>query len=254
MIKSYNSSLSKSKTPVSVLLTLLFVYVILFEFILPFNNVIPKPTLILESLVSLWNDYNLFDAFASSTSVVYVSLLLGYLIVNFLSGYLIKIYFEFPGIYNGLKIFRYFPAFFYAVLFAFWFPTSLLAEFIFVLIAAIFFYGLSLIDQCSKADEAYIDSAKSFGLSNQKIYSKVVWKNCQPEVFKSTYTIHYYLWILILLFEFIGGVEGFGSLYKSVLEFSDFAGLFALAVVIAILIWLGNLAIKVIENKLIYWK
>ena len=59
---------------------------------------------------------------------------------------------------------------------------------------------------------------------------------------------------MILLFEFIGGVEGFGSLYKSVLEFSDFAGLFALAIVIAILIWLGNLAIKVIENKLIYWK
>jgi ABC-type nitrate/sulfonate/bicarbonate transport system permease component len=58
----------------------------------------------------------------------------------------------------------------------------------------------------------------------------------------------------VLIYEFIGNSGGLGYLYSVLLEYLDFAGLFAVAIIISLLIWLGNLVLKFFDNKLIYWK
>ncbi len=249
-----NSIGKNFKHQLIVFLTFVFVYVLLFEFILPVNKILPKPSLLLESYSSLWTDYNLFGAFAITTSVIYLSIIVGYLFAASISGMLIKSFYNTPGIFNGLKIFRYFPAFFYAILFAYWFEGSIIAEFIFTFLAVVFILGLNIFNQLGSVKPEYIESAKSLGIYESKIYSEVIWKSIQPEIFESLFRLHYYIWVLVLLFEFVGGSDGFGLIYRSLLTFQDLAALFSLAILISLLIWLGKFLIRFFQKKLIYWE
>ena len=232
----------------------LAVYVLLFEFVLLENEVLPKPSLLLESFPALISDYNLLGEMAVTTTIIYMSIFLAYIFILFFAPVLINISLNYDGLFNGLKIFRYFPAFFYAILFAFWFPFSIAAEFFFALIASIFFLGLIIFQNIKKTRPEYINVALNLGVPEKQIYKDVVWKCVQPELFHSLIKLHYYLWILVLIYEFIGTDAGFGFLYSLLLEYHDFAALFAVAISISVLIWFGNILLKYFDNKLIYWE
>lgn len=229
-------------------------YIVLFEFILPINKILPKPSLLIESYSSLWKDYDLLSAFAVSASAVYTSLIIGYLIINFLSGFLIAAFKNNEKIFLPFKMFRYFPAFFYAVIFAFWFPESVIAEYFFALIAALFYLGLTIRNEMTNVKKEYLDSSKSLGISEADINSKVIWKLVQPNVFESLSRLHYYSWVLVMIFEFIGRTHGFGGIYNSLLNYNDLAALFALAIFISVIIFAGNSFINFFKTKIIYWR
>ena len=239
---------------IKIIPVIIALYVFLFEFILPINKVLPKPSLIYESIFSLWSDYNLLGAFAVSASAVYTSIIVGYLIINFTSGFWISVFKKNENILLPFRFFRYFPAFFYAVIFAFWFPESIFAEYFFALIAAVFFIALTMKTEIPKVKKEYLDSAKSLGVSESNINSKIIWKLIQPQVFESLTRLHYYLWVLVLVFEFIGKISGFGGIYDQLLSYNDFAGLFTLAIFISVIIFAGNSFINFFKNKIIYWR
>lgn len=235
-------------------IVILLVYVILFEFVLLENRILPKPSLLIESIAALFSDYNILGELAVTTTIVYMSMLLAYVLLTFIALVLINIFLNYDGIINGLRLFRYFPAFFYAILFAFWFPFSFIAEFFFSFTASLFFLGLMIFQNTGKTKPEYVLTALNLGASEKKVYKDVVWKSVQPDVFHSLKRLHYYLWVLVLIYEYIGNSEGIGYLYSVLLEYMDFAALFAVAVVISILIWLGNFLIEFFDNKLIYWE
>ena len=168
-----------------ILLIVIAVYYVLFEFILPINRILPKPSLLIESFSSLWSDYHLVNAFAVSASAVYTSIIIGYLIINFTSGFWISAFRKNETLFLPFRLFRYFPAFFYAVIFAFWFPESIIAEYFFALIAAVFFLALTIRTVLPNVKKEYLVSAESMGVSESNINSKVIWKLIQPEVFES---------------------------------------------------------------------
>ncbi len=232
----------------------LAVYIILFEFVLLENEILPKPSLLIESFPALISDYNLLGEIAVTTTVVYMSILLAYITIAFIAPFIINISLNYDGLFNGLRIFRYFPAFFYAILFAFWFPLSIAAEFFFAFIAGLFFLGLVIFQNIDKTNPEYINTALNLGVPEKQIYKDVVWKCVQPELFHSMKRLHYYLWVLVLIYEYIGSNFGLGFLYSLLLEFHDFAALFAVAITISLLIWFGNVLLKYFENKLIFWE
>jgi ABC-type nitrate/sulfonate/bicarbonate transport system permease component len=232
----------------------LVVYVILFEFVLHENEVLPKPSLLLESFPALIYDYNLLGEIALTTTIIYMSIFLAYILIYFIAPVLINISLNYDGLFNGLRIFRYFPAFFYAILFAFWFPFSIVAEFFFAFIACLFFLGLMIFQNLDKTKQEYVVVALNLGVPEKQIYKDVVWKCTQPELFHSMKKLHYYLWVLLLIYEYIGSNAGLGFLYSVLLEYHDFASLFAVAITISFLIWLGNILLKYFDNKLIYWE
>jgi NitT/TauT family transport system permease protein len=234
-------------------LTLLFVYIILFEFILPLNRVLPKPSILYESLIDVWNDYNLIFAMSITTSIVYFSLLISYFISRFISILLIKIEFEFPSVIEKVKIFQYFPAFFFAIIFIFWFEDNIVYEFVFTLLFSSIALCIVHVNEVKSIKENYLLVAKNLGLSTNQIYSKVVLKSIQPKVFASMNKIHYQVWILVMIYEFIANINGFGGVYKDALSYSDFSGLFAIALIIALLIFIGNIGINFTYKKLFFW-
>ena len=248
-IKSENS-LKSIKQSLSVLAAFIFVYVILFEFILPVNKILPKPTMLWESFGSLWNDYDLLYASGITTSVIYSALIIAYLFVHSLGGKFIKIFYETPGVFTGFRIFKYFTLFFFAVLFSFWFSGSVIAEFIFAFLTAVIFLGIELYHNSQKVRPEYISSAISLGLKPEKIYKEVIGKFAQPALFDALFKIHYLLWLIILIYEFLAQTEGFGTIYRLILYYRDFAGMFALGIIISLLIWIGKEMIVFFKSKL----
>ncbi|MCF8241850.1 MAG: hypothetical protein K9J16_10720 [Melioribacteraceae bacterium] len=242
------------KSKVTFLAVIIIVYVLLFEFILPINKVLPKPSLLLESFISLFSDYGLLSASAISTSAVYLSIFVSYILFSIVAPLKISFYYKFPFFISIVGMFRFFPAFFYAVIFAFWFPFSVTAEFVYAFIAVSFMIGISLFNELPKVKPEYIDAARSLKIKETQIYSKIIWKSIQLELFSSLRQIHIYLWAIVLLYEFIGETDGFGNVYRDALSFNDLSGLFALAIITGLFIWLGDVLINYFKGKIINWE
>ena len=158
---------------------MIFIYIVIFEFVLIPIKFIPKPSILFDSFISLWDSYNLVALLFSTTSIIYLSLVIGYFLISISAKYLLKIVYEFPGMMNLSVPFKYFSIFFFALLFNLWFSDSLTAEFFFAILVVISFL-LSVLNKSSKnTKEEYILTAKSLGLNNNEI-SK--WSPAEREI------------------------------------------------------------------------
>lgn len=236
------------------LFALLFVYIVLFEFILKANKVLPKPSLLADSFISIWKDYDLLFALIITTTVVYLAVIIGYGILFLIKNVLCRIYFSYPALLAASRIFKYFPAFFYAVMFDYWFQGSYFAEFGFAIIAFVSLITVSFIESIKDVKEEYILFARELKLKDETVFSKVIWNYCRPSLYKTMKKYNFYLWVIILLFEYIANIEGLGRVYNQMLAFKDLAGLVAVALIMAVIIYASNKLIGYISSKLIHWK
>lgn len=244
---------SSFKNSLTLFITLLFVYIVLFEFILPVNKILPRPGLLAESFFHIWRDYNLIYAFTVSTTVIYLMLVIGLLAVYVRIAWLMKFFVEFEETILSLRLFKYLPAFFFAVIFNLWFDDKLLGEFIFAFLIVLFLILKKLFEESKLVKEEYLLVAHNLDLTSGDIYKNVYWKSSLPNLSEHFKQIHYYLWVLILVYEFIGNSNGIGFIYRTALAYNDFTALFTLALMIALLIWFGNYLIGTVKNKLIHW-
>ncbi|MCX6173791.1 MAG: ABC transporter permease subunit [Ignavibacteriales bacterium] len=241
------------KNSVVLFITLLFVYIVLFEFILPINKVLPKPSSLYESFIHIWSDYKLLFAFTTTTSVIYVAITLSVLFVYVGAKYFIKLFIEMRYSILSFQIFRFIPIFFIVVLFNFWLPNNLFAELLFGFSVTAFFSMNKLFDESKKIKEEYLLVARNLNLSQSDINKKVYWKSALPALTKYYEKVHLSLWTLILTYEFIDNTHGFGFIFRTALDYKDFTGLYTLAIILSLLIWLGNSVIRFVNNKIIYW-
>jgi len=249
-----NFSILRPTKQLSLVAALIFIYIIMFEFVLLPIRYIPKPSLLLDSFISLLDSYNLAALLFSTTSVIYIALLSGSLLVTLLAKYLLKIIYEYPGMMNINIPFKYFSIFFFALLFNIWFGESLIAEFLFAILSVLSIL-LSVLNKESKIlSEEHILTAKSLGLNGHELYEKVIWKELQPRIFNKLNNIHVSLWMIILIYEFISQTEGVGSLYFSAYSYNDIGAIFALGIFISLLILIGNLIIKFLFRKIYFWE
>jgi sulfonate transport system permease protein len=235
-------------------IVLVFVYVMLFEFVLPINKVLPKPSLLIETFYYMWPVYNLLQAFAITSTAVYLSLIAGYFVVAFTAKQIISASYGLSYSLSTLKIFKYIPPFFVAILFAFWFNNSFYAELLFGLLTVVFSLCSKMIYEAKNVKEEYVLVGKNMGLNKCDIYSKIIKKAIEPTIAKELKSVHYYLWIIILIYEFVAGIQGFGGFYKTALMFNDYSALIAVAIIISFIIWLGDFLLSFIQNKLLFWE
>ncbi|MBI5809213.1 MAG: ABC transporter permease subunit [Ignavibacteriales bacterium] len=237
----------------ALFVTLFFVYIVLFEFILPINKVLPKPSLLYESFLHIWSDYNLLFAFTTTTSVIYIAIALSILFLYAGAKYFVKLFVEMKYSIQSFQIFRFVPIIFIAVLFNFWLPNNLLAELLFGFLVAVFLAMNKLFDELKKIKEEYLLVARNLNLTPSDIYENVYWKSSLPALAKHYEQIHILLWSLILIYEFIDNTHGFGFIFRTALDYKDFTTLYTTAIILSLLIWLGNSVIRFVNNKIIYW-
>lgn len=242
-----------SIAPVIYLAILLFIYFILFEFIFPYS-VLPPPSLLPSSFLSLWNDYDLFMNFLYTVSDVYIALTAGYICVYLLRSLIVRAAYKNCHIVKVFSPISYFPAIFFIGLFIYWLPESNAYEYIFTFAVSFFLTAGKLYKEAPEVKKEYVETSLSMNISEEKIFSDVIWKASQPKVFNELKNIHLYVFNILIFFEFIKGSYGIGSLYKFTFEYNDFSGFLIVSIFLAIIFYIGNLVIEALKNKLINWE
>lgn len=234
---------------------LVFVYVVLFQFILPANAFLPKPALFVESFVYIWNDYQLLVASGYTVSIIYSSLIISYIIIFLLRGTLIRFLEEFRHIVFTFHLFRYVPLFILMVLFSYWFTISILAEFAFAVILTAFYFAGKMFAEIKNVKQEYVTVALNLGISKSKIYSEVYWKELQPKIFDPSTDGRFqlYLWFVVLVYEFINDAHGLGAAIRNAFYFHDYTALLYFVLITDLVIWCFAAVLKYIESKLIFW-
>jgi len=232
----------------------LIIYVLLFEFVLQLNNILPGPSLIIESLSALLNIYALIFNLFYTASGIYVSITAAYFLLYFTAGpsiAFIKRNNDALRVFSGLK---YFPLAGFIVLFVFWFPVSNIAEYIFSITLSLVFLYHALYANITNVKTEYIKSALALGMSSSEIYSRVYWKSLQPFVFKNLIILHNGLWTIMIIFEIIKGDLGIGYIYKQALEYNDVSVIFTLSLIVMLVLFTGNIVLKYLSKKIIFWE
>lgn len=232
----------------------LLLWVILFEFILPANKVLPRPSIVIQSFPSLISDYNLFPNFISTAAVVYLSLAAAYYTVRFLSYTSMFEKRRTSGFIDSLRWFsNYIPGLLWGILLLFWFPASEYIEFIFAYLAVLtnMISGLFLNPQL--VPEEYSLSSRSLTAENPFYRKTIKWKFIQSFLLKKNYTLHLNIWLLLIAFEFIKGGYGMGNIFQKAVLYQDLSAFFSGLVITGLTIYIGSISLKFIENKKTFW-
>jgi len=236
------------------LLSYFILWIVLFEWLLPVNHILPKPSTVFESFPYLWNDYKLPLNYLSTISVVYISLFLSYFCVKILSPYIKEKDNFISTFINSFEWFSEFiPGIIIALLLIFWFPESEFVEFIFAFATAFTSLIIKFQNESENVKEEYLFAAQSLGLSEKKITQLVIWKDVQPKLMAHILNFHFYIWTVLIIFEFIKGGLGLGVIFRRALEYKDLSAIFSVFLITGLTIYFGNLSLRIIRNKFINW-
>ena len=238
---------------IKFLVALVFVYVVLAEFIIPVNNFLPKPSLFIDSFKYIWKDYQLLASIGYTVSFIYSSMILAYILIFLTKGILIKFIVEFRQMIITIHLFRYVPLFLILVFVSYWFPSSIIAEFIAAVILSLFHLIRKIFLESKNVKSEYLTVARNLGVPNAKVYGEIFWKELQPKLLSSLNRLQLYLWWVLLIYEFVGDANGIGAVIRSALAFNDYIALIYLILIVTLIIWWCDFLITQIERKLVFW-
>ncbi len=254
MLKQYYLKNSTSKIIISFLAALFFIYILLFEFILPANKVLPKPSILYFSISDLFTDYNFLPAFIFTVSVIYISIFLSYILVKLFAPLLIKIGFAFPKLNAIFLLNKYFMPVFLVFLFSFWFQNNIYAEYFFSMIIIGTALKETLLKENLKVKTEYVKAAKSLGVKDSLLIKTVIWKTLQPRLYKTLVKYNFILWCLILVYEYITRTGGLGNIFRLAIKYNDISIIVLLILIVMFTIYLFSILIKSIEKKFFFWE
>ena len=242
------------KTIVYSFSTIFILWIVLFEFILPSNNFLPKPSIVWDSFGDLFKDYRLVINFLSTIAVIYFSISVSYFLVSLLKRFLLNEKHQFKILLSSLKqVSKILPSILFAFLLIYWLPDTVISEFIFAILLSFFSFAIKVQNESSLIKKEYIDAAKGLGANEAIILNEVKWKAIKPGLIKHILDFHIYFWTLILFFEYARNGLGIGKIFRQVLEFKDLSALIAFFIITGITICLGQLAIKHFKTKHFFW-
>ncbi len=243
-----------SKKTFLFLLSYFILWIILFEFILPVNQILPKPSIVFLSFSALWQFYKLPVNFITTISVVYFSLFAAYFIIYMFRNFLLKHNHIFTDFILSLNWFsKYVPGIIFGLFLIFWLPDSNYIGFIFAFSTSFFSMLIKLKEETINIKHEYVDAAKSLGADESVVRRKILWDASQPGLIKHLFELHFYIWSVLIVFEFINGGYGLGNIFRLALQYRDLSALFTNAIIIGVTIFLGSHVIRYIRNKFFHW-
>jgi len=235
---------------VYLLVAFVLFWIVLFEFILSSNLILPRPYFVLLSLGDLFADYHLIFNIFSTISVIYFSIITAFFII-----WLFRIY-----LVNGHNIIRYtvaalgwfagfIPSILIVLFLFYWLGSSEYVKYIFGFFSCFILFFIKLEDETSKIGNEYIDAAASIGANSKMIAGKIRWKSVEPAIAGYIPEIHLYLWSMIIVIEYIKGGSGLGVVFRTALLYRDLPVLFSSALITVIVVFIGESLIKYLNNR-----
>lgn len=232
----------------------ILLYILLFEFLIPANTTFPGLSLIFESFLSMQLHYGFLKNALYTVSGIYLPMLAAYGVIRLFRTPLTGFLSAARDFTASLRLFKYFPVISIVTIYIYWFPVSNLSEILFTFLISIFYLLNVFIAGLGNVNRAYTDPFTALGAGKSFIYKNVLWKSLQPELLRSLQSLSFYLWTIVLFFEFIKGYMGIGNIYRLALSFNDISGLAAISILSALIIALGSWVIKLLSNKVIDWE
>ena len=99
----------------------------------------------------------------------------------------------------------------------------------------------------------YIDSAQSLGAGEDLIRKNIIWNSVQPGLIKHLFGLHFYIWSVLIMFEYIKGQYGLGNIFRFALMYGDLSAIFTNAIIVGFVVYLGSHLIAYIRNKFFNW-
>jgi NitT/TauT family transport system permease protein len=244
---------NKNKVIFSFLSGIIFIYIVLFEFVLPANKILPKPSILIESVPSLFQDYNFLSSFLFTFTAIYSVMLMSYFFIKQWNNLLISLAEIFPGLKELFVLGNYFIPLFLIFLFELWFGNSIWGEYFFIFILTMGTLKSTIINEIDSIKAEYILSARSLGLAEKEIVKKVVWKYVQPRVYDSIIKNHVVVWSLVIIYEFVCRTDGIGSILSLALKYNDLSLVIVLIAIIIVAILVMELLLINIKKKYFFW-
>lgn len=236
-----------------VLISLIIFWFILTDLLFPGNRFFPSINLVIISIKDLFDSYRFLNQLASTISVIYAAFIISFFILK------IKISF-FNNKFKPNNIFTviidlilFLPALLIGLLLIFWFDDKYLAKLIYsIFICSIVIYQILInFDQIKISDR--IISAKSIGISNQKINRYIIWKFIEPQIINDFEKKQPMIWSYVIAFEFIQNYDGVGFTLRNALRFNDLAIIVSIILITSLIIFIVNRILNFISKKYFYW-
>lgn len=245
---------STSKIIISFLTAFLFIYILLFEFILPANKILPKPSILYFSISDLFTDYNFLPAFILTVSVIYISIFISYFLIKLFANLLINISFSFPMLNRVFLLGKYFRPIILIFIFSLWFGNNIYAEYLFAVIIVGASLKETLINGTLNIKLEYVEAAKSLNDNKINLNKDVIWKTIQPKLYRTLVKSHFILWSSIIVYEFITRSEGVGNIFRLALKYNDISIIVLLSIIVMITMYLFTILFESIKRKFFFWE
>jgi NitT/TauT family transport system permease protein len=237
-----------------ILFGLLLLWIILFEFILYPNQILPEPSIAIISVTALFRDYNFLNNMISSVSALYFSLLAATILLWIIKRFLINNKKLFNFLALSLKwVSGIIPAILIGLFLIYWFPQSEVIKYFFIFFYSFTYLFIQLECEVKKVKNEFIDAAVSLGAGNDFVSDKVIWKCVVPALAHSLLDYHLNLWMILIIFEVINGGFGLGNILRLALQYKDLSALFSSIIFICFIIFIGKSIIKYFQNKYYSW-
>ncbi len=243
----------RNKPKIKIIFTLLAVYFILIEFILPPSKYLPSFSIIYDSLNSLINEFALLTELSEFLAFVYVPLLIVLLFFYSLRKYVIIMFLRFSKLFEIVSFFWFLPAVFILFYAALIINHTASAEIFISVIVSSGLLKYFIIKKLGEIDDTYALAAKGLGIPVNRIYSEVISKQILPFIKEKVLFIHIILLNVLLIYEIINR-EFLGYIYYQLYSFKDSSGILSLTILLWIIFGMNHLLLKYILNKFIYWE
>ncbi len=230
-----------------------FIYIVLFQSILPPNQILPSPASMIDSLGTLVSDYAFFNAIGLTAFLVVLIPILGFLCCYVTRYYSPKLFLTYDLSSTLLFSFRFFSYVFLLLFMVYWFGNSWIAELVFLMLVAGLEQKIFLAGEVRKINKNYFFTLQSLGMSEKEIIRDVVSKLIKPYVFEKIHMLFLLSWGWALIYEMISGNYGMGRLMLNAIEYNDISILTLSIVIMIVVIYLSGLLFKLIEYKIINW-
>jgi ABC-type nitrate/sulfonate/bicarbonate transport system permease component len=240
-----------------IFLTVILIYVILFEFIFPSNKIFPSFSVIWLSTVELFDKYNFLMNLISTLSAVYISILVNYLLIKILFHYFQKYQSEQMSNSSDSNVFRFLtfiPFFLISIIVVLWLPEFILTKYIVAVLVFFPFTLNELLTQKGNDSSEYFGFYKSLGLKDTTITNKILFKLKEPEYFYSQLKNHSLIWSVVLIVEFLQQQEGIGNILRIAFKYQDISITFTIAFIISLTIYFLHFGFGKLYNKIYFWK
>lgn len=238
---------------VKIILAVILIYLILFEFIFTSNKIFPSASVIWLSTKELFDKYNFLMNLFSTLSAVYIAILFNYLMMKILFPYFRKHLIN-SSERNFISFITFIPFFLISIIFVLWLPEFIFTKYLVASLVIFLFTLNDLFSQKENDSSEYYDFYKSLGLEETTIINKVLFKLKEQEYFYSQLKNHSLIWSVVLIVEYLQQQEGIGNILRIAFKYQDISITFTITLFISLTVYLLYFAFRKLYDKIYFWK